>query len=221
MKNYKIIIIFFGPPGSGKGTQAKIINKKINLPIISPGNLFRHEQSEKTRIGIRIAGYIKNGELVPDSIVNEIIDKRLLVNDTKEGFIFDGYPRRKSQLKMLSKQLKKVAGNSDKIIAVYINTGDKKVIERVSGRRVCECGASYHIKTDPPKIEGVCDSCGLKLHQREDDAPEIVKNRLKNFHKRIKPLINYFRDNYFLITVDGDKSINEVEKEVWQKLKKI
>ena len=219
MKNNKKIIVFFGPPGSGKGTQAEMLSRKTGLPVISPGELFRREQENKTKIGKQITENMSKGELVPDKIVGEIIDKRLMMDDTKEGFILDGYPRRKSQLKMLKKIFKKGATKSEKVIAVFIDTSDKSVMERISGRRVCGCGASYHIKINPSKKEGVCDICGLGLHQREDDKPEVIRHRLKNFHKRIKPLINHFRDNYSLFIVDGDNSIKEVEKEIRKKLK--
>lgn len=215
----KIIILFFGPPGSGKGTQSDILGQKLKLPVISPGELLRHEEEAKTKIGHLVAKNLANGKLVSDDIIDKMLNARLARPDAKSGFILDGYPRSKPQLELFKKKLKKISDAKDKIVAIYIAVSDKEVKARIGGRRVCDCGAAYHLKYNPPIHTGVCDLCGKRLKQREDDKPKIIKDRLKHFHKVMKPIMRYFKNNYFYIEVDGEQSIKEIEKEIIVKVK--
>lgn len=214
----KIIITFFGPPGSGKGTQADILAAKLGVPVISPGELLRHERDEGTALGRVAANKMMHGELVPDKIIEQIIDKRLNKRDANRGFVTDGYPRHIKQLKYFEERLQNTIVDNDRIIAVYIDLKDETVKNRINGRRVCDCGAAYHLEHNRPEREGVCDHCGGKLYQRRDDRPDIVEERLAGFRRRIKPLLKHFRERHKVITVSGDKSIKETEAEIWQEL---
>jgi len=219
MSSAKKYLIFFGPPASGKGTQADKLGEKLNLPVISPGELLRHERDLRTKIGEQAGKLINKGRLVPDKIIEEIIDKRLAKKDVKRGFVLDGYPRTISQLKFLNQRFNKIASEKNLILAVYINVSAKEAKKRIGGRRVCDCGASYHTIYNPPKKQGICDLCGAKLYKRKDDSAEIIKIRINRFNKNIKPILNYYKNNNNLININGEQSIEEVEKEVFEKLK--
>lgn len=216
----KTILIFFGPPGSGKGTQADMLALKLRLPVISPGELLRYEVNTKTKIGKEVKERLANGKMVPDEIVNKIIDKRLAEKDTKRGFVLDGYPRRKQQLEVLKKKLEKITNEEDNIYAVLINVKDSEVKKRLGGRRVSDCGASYHIKFNPPKKKGICDICDKRLYIREDDRPKVIVNRLASYKKRINFLFNYWNSEKKLIIIDGNQSIKKVEKDILREMKK-
>lgn len=217
----KTILLFFGPPGSGKGTQADLLGEKINLPVISPGELFRHERDTHTALGKKIENIIASGSLVSDDLVTKVLDKRFKQGGLEKGFIYDGYPRKDTQLELFKKRVKKITTEDDKILAVYIDVSDKEVKHRLGGRRVCDCGAAYHLKYNPPKkTQGKCDLCGKKLYTREDDKPAIIKDRLISYHKRTQPLIKYFEDNDMLIRVDGEQAIEKVKDLIYKKLKK-
>lgn len=215
----KLFIIFFGPPGSGKGTQADMLGENLSLPVVSPGELFRNERDKKTQIGKIVENKLANGRLINDKLIEKILNRRLIKKDTGNGFILDGYPRRKSQLNYLKKRFLKIYDKKDIILAVYINISDKEVVKRIGGRRVCNCGASYNLKYNSPKKKGKCDLCGEKLYQRKDDKQEVLIERLKRFHKRIKPLVNYFKENSEFININGEQTINKVRKEIILKLK--
>lgn len=215
----KKIYLFFGPPGSGKGTQSDILGRKLKLPVISPGELLRHEIEKKSKIGLTVQSSMSQGKLVSDGIIEKMLDKRLAKPDTKKGFIMDGYPRREQQLVFLKRKLKKILKPGDKLMAINIDVSDKEVKKRVTGRRVCDCGAAYHLQYNPPKKIGRCDLCGKKLEQREDDKPKIVKERLHYYHHVIKSIIHYFRDAYVLLNINGERSIKIIEKEILSKVK--
>ncbi len=219
--NYKKIIIFFGPPGSGKDTQAKKISDKFNIPLISTGEILRQKSKKQDDFAKKIRSIISKGRLVATETVELLLDQRLTKNDTKQGFILDGYPRNKVQLKHLKKKLRKVKKEeSTVVLAVYINVSDRKVKERLEGRRICsKCGHTYHIKYNPPARPGYCDICGGELYQRKDDNLKVIEERLKIYHKRIDPLLEYFRDNEKLIKINGNPLIKEVAKEVFKKIK--
>ena len=216
MKN---IFIFLGPPGSGKGTMADILGRELGIAVVSPGELLRKEKDKGSKLGQNVAALLDAGQLVGDDIVGKIIDKRLEEEDAFPGFIFDGYPRRLSQLDHLAKIIG--SPNKHKVIAVYIDVDDNIILERISGRLVCDCGESYNIISNPPRKEGVCDKCGAKLYQRKDDAPEVVKERLKKFHKRIDGIIKYFEDNFTFIKINGEQEISKEWVELNNKLKKL
>jgi adenylate kinase len=215
----KKIFIFIGPPGSGKGTQADKLGEKLKLPVISPGELLRHEEEKGTSIGKMVRAKMAKGELVSDEIIEKVLHKRLAKKDAHKGFILDGYPRDLVQLELLKKKISKFKDPTHTICAVYIDCQDKNIKKRLGGRRVCDCGAAYHTEYNPPKKKGICDLCGKKLERREDDKPQVMARRLKQFHLGTTPILKFFKDEHLLIIINGDKEIKQVEKEINAKLK--
>lgn len=204
-------IVLLGPPGAGKGTQAMFISNKYSIPHISTGDIFRKHISEKTELGIKADQYISKGQLVPDDLTVNLVMARIEEEDCKKGFLLDGFPRTLNQAKMFDEYLRK--NNETLRIALLINLPNDKILERMTGRRVClKCGATYHIKLNPPKKDGICDECGSKLIQRDDDTDETVMKRIKVYEVQTQPLINYYNNNNKLIVVDGTKSINEISQ---------
>ena len=198
-------MIFLGAPGAGKGTQAEIVSEKYSIPAVSTGAIIREAIKNQTEMGKAAREYTEKGALVPDEVVIGIIKDRLAADDCKNGFILDGFPRTVPQAEALDK----MGVNIDLVIDIEVP--DEKIIERMTGRRVCaKCGASYHIEYSPPKQEGICDACGAELIQREDDKPETVKNRLAVYHEQTQPLIEYYEKADALRTVDGTKDKDEV-----------
>ena len=176
-------LILLGAPGAGKGTQAEIICAKLNIPSISTGNILRAAVKDGTEMGLKAKSFMDAGALVPDEVIIGILKERLAQPDCANGFILDGVPRTIAQ----AESLEKAGIRFDDVISIEIP--DEAIMERMSGRRVCEhCGASYHLVAVPPKVPGVCDSCGGKLIQRHDDEPETVKHRLEVYHKETEPL---------------------------------
>ena len=202
-------IIMLGAPGAGKGTQAKMIAEKYNVPHISTGDIFRANIKEGTELGNKAKGYMDAGELVPDELVVDLVVDRLTWEDAKNGYVLDGFPRTIPQAEALTKAL---AANGEKVdYAIDIEVPDENIIERMSGRRAClKCGATYHIVTIPPKTEGVCDKCGDALVQRDDDKAETVKNRLDVYHSQTQPLIDYYVGEGVLKEVDGTMEMADV-----------
>ncbi len=210
------ILVLLGPPGSGKGTQAVKIGRKLNLPVISTGNLLRQETDKKTAIGKKVEEKLNNGDFVSDDLINAMVKKRLLQSDVRGGFVLDGYPRNKEQLIFFISNLVK---KRDDLKVLYIDVSDKEVKNRLGGRRVCaKCGRTYHINNKPPQKKGVCDKCGLELHKRSDDKPKVIQDRLEDFHSRTEPLVKYFDKNRYLIKINGDQDIPGVRKEIIKKL---
>ncbi len=215
----KQYLIFFGPPGSGKGTQIEKISEKLKLPAISTGALFRREIENKTDLGKRVGGIIRSGSLVDDDTVNEIIAKRLGEPELKRGAILDGYPRNDYQLKFLISALNSRAdGESSVIYAVLVDVSDEAVRERLGGRLTCTCGATYHSKNQPPKVNGICDLCGSALFTREDDKPGVIDKRLEIYHQAAGAVLDYFRKSGNLIVVNGEQGIRDVESELENQL---
>jgi len=201
-----VIIILLGPPGAGKGTQAKVLVEKLKIPHISTGDLLRQNVKNNTPFGIEARGYMEKGELVPDTLVNDMLLARIKVDDTKNGFILDGYPRNNAQAKILEDKLDK----SDGIYVVYLQTSEPVVIQRLSGRRVCtKCGANFHLKNMPPKKEGICDICGGALYQRPDDHEETIKRRLDVYLKETASVVDYYdkKEMLYRISADDDPDI--------------
>ncbi|ABS35316.1 adenylate kinase [Clostridium botulinum] len=202
-------IILLGPPGAGKGTQAKLISEEFSIPHISTGDIFRANIKEKTPLGIEAKRYIDNGQLVPDEVTIGIVKDRLTKDDCDNGFLLDGFPRTVAQAEALDEFLKGI--NKELDVALLIKVPEEFILERMTGRRVCtSCGASYHIRFNPPKIEGKCDICDNELIQRKDDTEATVKERLEVYSKQTYPLINYYKDNGIISEVNGTESINEV-----------
>lgn len=210
-------LILMGLPGAGKGTQAQFIVDKYHVPHISTGDMFRDAISNSTPLGVKAKEFTDKGNLVPDEVTNGIVKERLAKDDTKPGFLLDGYPRTLEQADALSQMTKDL----DKPLTAVINidVDPKLLTERLSGRFICKkCGATYHKLYHMPKVPGTCDVCGgHEFYQREDDKPEAVKNRLKVNVKMNTPLIAYYKDRDLLFNVDGSKDIDEV----WQKVDQI
>jgi len=201
-------LVFLGPPGAGKGTQAEKISKECNIPHISTGDMLREAVKNNSPVGQKANAYMVKGELVPDQVVIEIVKERLMKQDTKNGFILDGFPRTKPQAESLDEALK--LSNMPLDAVLYFKTSDDVVIKRLSGRRVCrKCGATYHIKNIPPKKEGICNNCGTQLIQREDDKEQTVRNRLAVYLKETSELIDYYKNKKILKAISGDLDVND------------
>jgi adenylate kinase len=201
-------IVLFGPPGSGKGTQAKMLAERYGIPHVSTGDILREHLKKKTKLGLEAKAYMDRGALVPDDILIGIIKDRLSQPDCASGFILDGYPRTVPQADSLSVILTKLGKKLD--VVLNIDVPDGELIKRLAGRRMCGCGASYHILFNPPKRESICDRCGKPLYQRDDDKEEAVTNRLEVYKQQTQPLIEYYTNEGLMRTVQGAASIPEV-----------
>ncbi|MDR1417802.1 MAG: adenylate kinase [Endomicrobium sp.] len=206
--------ILIGPPGAGKGTQAKKIVEKFEIIHLSTGDMFREaKKSDKV-----ISRLLASGELVPDVIVVNIVKNCLLKYDVKKGFLLDGFPRTLNQTQELDIMLEKENVKIDGVL--FIDLKLEEAIKRISSRRTCSCGASYNVEFFPPKQAGKCDVCNKDLIQRDDDKEEIVKNRLTVYENQTKPLIEYYKNKGLLIEIDGSKSESEVFKQICKSIKK-
>ncbi len=202
-------IVMLGAPGAGKGTQAKMIADKYSIPHISTGDIFRANIKEGTPLGAKAKEYMDKGLLVPDELVCDLVVDRIQQDDCKNGYILDGFPRTIPQAEALTDALAKI---SDKVeYAINVEVPDENIVNRMGGRRACVgCGATYHIKYNPPKVEDVCDKCGEKLILRDDDKPETVQKRLDVYHEQTQPLIDYYTKQGVIAEVDGTVDMNEV-----------
>ena len=210
-------IILLGPPGAGKGTQAKSISDKYSIPHISTGDIFRYNISQKTPLGIEAKGYMDSGALVPDELTINLVEDRIAQDDCKQGFLLDGFPRTVVQAEALEKALKTNGYKVD--VALLIDVPREDILERMTGRRVCPaCGASYHIKFNPPKSNSKCNLCGAEVVQRVDDAIETVNKRLDTYENQTKPLVKFYDERKQLVKVYGGKEINHVFDEICEKL---
>ena len=197
-------LVLLGAPGAGKGTQAEIISEKYNIPTISTGNIIRAALKNGTEMGLKAKAYSDSGRLVPDEVVIGIIKERLAQGDCDGGFILDGFPRTIPQAEALDSM------NITMDAVLSIEVADREIVKRMSGRRVCEkCGASYHVEFKKPKSEGVCDACGGTLVIRKDDEPDTVHDRLDIYHKQTEPLKSYYEAQGKLITVKGQKKVED------------
>ena len=195
-------LILLGAPGAGKGTQAEILRKELNVPTISTGNILRAAIKNGTPTGMKAKSYMDAGKLVPDDVIIGIITERLAEGDCKNGYILDGVPRTIGQAEAMEKASIRIDA------AVSLEVSDEAIMKRMDGRRVCEsCGASYHIVNAPSKKEGVCDLCGGKLVQRADDAPETVKKRLEVYHTETEPLKDFYEHKGLLVSVADQPTI--------------
>lgn len=202
-------IILLGPPGAGKGTQAKLISEKFSISHISTGDIFRKNISEKTPLGVKAKEYMDKGLLVPDELTIDIVKDRLTNEDCKNGFLLDGFPRTVKQAEALEDFLKTRDENID--TALLIHVPSEFILDRMTGRRVCPaCGASFHIKFNPPKVDGVCDLCGSNIVQRKDDSEETVKERIDVYERQTQPLVDFYESNDKLFKVDGTQTIDHV-----------
>ncbi len=202
-------IIMLGAPGAGKGTQAKMIADKYQIPHISTGDIFRANIKNGTELGKEAKSYMDKGLLVPDELTVKILLDRVANKDCENGYVLDGFPRTIPQATVLEEALAKTGDKID--YAVNVDVPDENIIKRMSGRRAClKCGATYHIEHIPPKKDGVCDVCGEALVLRDDDKEETVKNRLEVYHKQTQPLIDFYSERGVLKVVDGTVDMKDV-----------
>ena len=202
-------IILLGAPGAGKGTQAAILSNKLDIPIISTGNILRAAIKDGTQTGLLAKEYIDAGKLVPDEVIIGIIRERLAKDDCKAGYILDGVPRTIPQAEAM------VDMGIEVDTALSIEVEDETIVERMSGRRTCkDCSATFHVKNNPPKEDGVCDACGGELTIRTDDAPETVKARLDTFHRETEPLKDFYEKLGKLVKVDNQPTVEETTAEI-------
>ena len=202
-------LILLGAPGAGKGTQAEILCKELNIPTISTGNILRAAIKAGTPTGLKAKSFMDAGQLVPDEVIIGIITERVAEEDCANGYILDGVPRTIAQ----AEAMEQAGIVFDAVVSIEIS--DETIMERMSGRRVCEtCGASYHLVAVPPKQEGVCDKCGGKLIQRKDDAPETVKARLEVYHKETEPLKDFYAKRGLLKSVENQPTVAETSQAI-------
>jgi adenylate kinase len=213
-------VVLLGPPGAGKGTQAKIIAEKYGLVHISSGDLFRENLKNQTELGKLAQTFMSRGELVPDDVTIAMIRERLSRPDCKKGALLDGFPRTPAQADALAEMLKEFGGSVN--LTPYISVPPAILIERLSGRWTCKAnGHVFHEKYNPPQKSGVCDLDGSELYQREDDRSETVENRIKVYGEQTSPLIAYYRKSNLLVEIDGTKSIDDVTAQLFAALDKV
>lgn len=202
-------IIMLGAPGAGKGTQAKQIAGKYNIPHISTGDIFRANIKNGTELGTKAKTYMDQGLLVPDELVVELVADRIIKEDCANGFVLDGFPRTIPQAEALDAALTKMNQKMD--YAIDVDVPDENIVNRMAGRRAClNCGATYHVVTIPTKVEGICDTCGNAVVLRDDDQPETVQKRLDVYHEQTQPLIDYYKKQGILKSVDGTQHMDDV-----------
>lgn len=205
--------IFLGPPGSGKGTQAKMISERLGIPQISTGDMLRAAVSEGTPMGLKAKALMEQGALVSDDVVVGIVRERLAKTDCEKGFILDGFPRTVAQADALGATLEELGKKLDAVVSLVVDS--EAVVERIAGRRTCrDCGKMYHVRFDPPRTEGRCDSCGGELYLRDDDCEETIRKRLEVYQEQTAPLIAYYRSRGLLSEVDGMQDIHEVQQQI-------
>jgi len=202
-------LILFGPPGAGKGTQAKKLAETYSIPHISTGDILRDNVQKGTELGLEAKKYMDSGELVPDDVLIGLIKVRLSEPDANHGYLLDGYPRTKPQADALTDILEKISKPIDYVLNIDVQ--DEELVRRLSNRRICNnCGASYHLEFNPPKTNANCDSCEGKLYQRDDDKEEVILQRLSVYKKQTQPLIKYYDDQNILVTIDGKGQVEDI-----------
>jgi len=213
-------IVLLGPPGCGKGTQAKEIVSSCNIPQISTGDMLRLAVKNGSPMGKEAKKFMDEGLLVPDEVVIGIVEERLQGSDCQDGFILDGFPRTIPQADALEEVLRKIGRPLQGVISFEMD--DAILIERLSGRRICkECGCGYHVSFDPPRVEGKCDKCGGELFQRDDDKRETIKERLEVYRRQTSSLLSYYKEKGLLFSVDGTNDIGKVRNDVQDVISKI
>jgi len=207
-------LIFLGPPGAGKGTQAAVVSKALDIPAVSTGDMLRAAMKEGTPVGRQAASYMDAGKLVPDEVIIGIVAQRLAKPDCAKGFILDGVPRTIAQ----AQALEQAGVEFDKVLSLEV--ADETIVARMAGRRVCaKCGAPYHLANNPPKTAGVCNACGGELLQRSDDKAETVRRRLAVYHQETEPLKAFYQQRGLLSTVPGDLgTVEETTRAIWKAL---
>jgi adenylate kinase len=213
-------MVLLGPPGAGKGTHAKILSERYQIPHISTGDLLRSQIQKKTALGKRAQRFLDNGKLVPDELVIDMMRERLEQSDAQRGFILDGFPRTVEQAKTLNRILgeRKMPLN----LVLQFDTSEGVVVDRLTGRRTCSnCGANYHIRNIPPKREGICDVCGKPLVQRKDDERETIRRRLQIYEEQTAPLNEFYKGVGLLRVVNGDLDIELLQEELLESMQSV
>lgn len=206
-------ILLMGPPGAGKGTQAEVLRDKYQIPHISTGDMFRSAVKQGTELGKEAKRYMDSGQLVPDEVTIGIVRESLSKPENHKGFILDGFPRTIEQAEALDKILQELDIKLNGVVDITVQ--DDILVYRITGRRICQsCGATYHIKFNPPKVEGICDKCGGTLYQRDDDREETVKKRVDVYNKQTRPLIDYYSKQGVYVKIDGTQEINKVLSDI-------
>lgn len=212
-------LLIMGPPGAGKGTQAEVLVKELQITHISTGDMFRNAIKEGTEMGKKAKEYMDAGQLVPDEVVIGMVKDRLAKPDCQNGFLLDGFPRTVEQARALDETLASLNIKLDGVINIVVPLD--KLMVRLTGRRVCrDCGASYHVVFNPPQVEGKCNSCGGELYQRSDDNEESVSTRLKAYEEKTQPLIDYYQAKGLLLNINGDQEISKVLADILAAVKK-
>ncbi len=202
-------LILVGPPGAGKGTQAVHLAAHYGIPHISTGDIFRHNMKNETELGLLAKSYVDRGELVPDSVTNEMVKDRLTHEDARQGFLLDGFPRNVLQAEVLRAVLAEAGTPLDAVLELSID--DAEIIARLSGRRTCrECGSSFHLLYEKPAKDGICDKCQGELYQREDDSEAVITRRLEVYSEQTKPIVAFYRTEGLLITIPASGEVAEV-----------
>lgn len=206
-------LILLGPPGAGKGTQAKILSKRYDIPQISTGDILRYAVKDQTPMGTKAKSYMDTGALVPDEIVVGIVAERLIRRDCAGGFILDGFPRTVQQADALKEMLSGLGKNIDHVISIEVDK--EELLDRVTGRRTClSCGKGFHLSFEPPNVDGRCDECGGDLFQRDDDSERTMRNRLDVYTQQTAPLILYYTRENLLRSIHGIGSIDDIQHKV-------
>lgn len=212
-------LILLGPPGAGKGTQAKFIAEKLNIPHISTGDIFRYNINNNTVLGLEAKSYINKGQLVPDDLTNKMVEQRLSTPDCKGGFLTDGYPRTVNQAKFLKELLREKNQGIDLVIEVHLE--EEEILRRLTNRRVCsQCNAVYHLISNPPAECGLCNKCGVELYHRSDDKEEVIISRINVYNNQTKPLVDFYTKERKLVRINGGKDIKIVTDDIISAIEK-
>jgi adenylate kinase len=212
-------IVMLGPPGAGKGTQAKKIAQKMDLVHVSTGDLFRENLKNETDLGKLAQDYMNKGELVPDDVTVRMVEARLARPDCEQGAVLDGFPRTPDQAAALDNLLEKLCSKVS--VVPYIKVPDEVLVERLSGRWMSQSGRVYHAKYNPPKVKWIDDVDGSPLYQREDDKPETVRHRIEVYNEQTAPLIAYYKDKGILVEIDGTQAIEDVTEDIMKAIEKV
>jgi adenylate kinase len=217
MKNDRLAIIMLGPPGAGKGTQARLISETLKLPHISTGDMLREALRNETELGKKAKEYMESGALVPDELVDAIVAERLKREDCDQGLILDGYPRTISQAEALQSIFQE---DGSRVLTIGVEVGDSVLIDRLSSRWTCpQCSKMFNARLDPSKVNGKCDACNSDLVQRKDDTREVIAERLEVYHKATRPLIQYYKEKNLYFGVNGDQPIDTICESILNRIK--
>lgn len=213
-----MVILLIGPPGSGKGTQAKHLVQKLGVPQLSTGDMLRAAVKTQTKLGKEAESFMKKGELVPDKLVLDLLNERIAEKDCAKGFILDGFPRNVAQADALEHVLSNVGKKIDRVVAIEVSSSE--LVSRLSGRRTCKkCSAGFHIVFQPPKTEGHCDICDGELFQRNDDVPTVIEERLRIYLDQTAPLLDYYKKKNDLRLIDGQGDVTDITQKLLDALK--